>query len=241
MTNPSLKRSSYMEWAKTRSQARFNLATSGLTNVAFAEFPVRLEDMEITSPDGYGYGPLLERLAAYTGATQECIVTASGTSMANHLAMAALLEPGDQVLIEQPTYGLLLDVAHYLRAGVQRLPRPFENGFAIDLNELEKSVSAKIRLIVLTNLHNPTGVLIPAETIRAIGAIAIRHGTHVIIDEVYLEMLSDESAPGSFQFGTDFPTNPFIVTSSLTKAYGLSGLRCGWILPRPSSPAGCGS
>ena len=190
MTDPSFKRSSYMEWAKTRSQARFNLATSGLTNVPFAEFPVRMEELEITSADGYGYGPLLERLSAHTGAPQECIVTASGTSMANHLAMAALLEPGDEVLIEQPTYGLLLDVAHYLRAHVQRFQRRFENGFAVDLNELEKSVGAKTRLIVLTNLHNPTGVLIPAETIRAIGEIAARHGTRVLMDEVYLEMLS---------------------------------------------------
>ena len=113
-----------------------------------------------------GYLPLLERVAHHTGVQQECIVTASGTSMANHLAMAALLDPGDEVLIEQPTYGLLLDVAHYLRARVRRLQRRFENGFAVDLNELEKSVSAKTRLIVLTNLHNPTGVLIPAETVR---------------------------------------------------------------------------
>ncbi len=230
MTDPSLKRSSYMEWAKTRSQARFNLATSGLTNVPFAEFPVRLDELEITAVDGYGYDPLLERLAHHTGAPQKCIVTASGTSMANHLAMAALLEPGDEVLIEQPTYGLLLDVAHYLRARVERLQRRFENGFAVDLNELEKSVSPKTRLIVLTNLHNPTGVLIPAETIRAIGEIASRHGTHVLMDEVYLEMLFDETAPGSFRIGQSFETNPFIVTSSLTKAYGLSGLRCGWIL-----------
>ena len=57
----------------------------------------------------------------------------------------------------------------------------FEKGFAVDLNELEKSVSAKTRLIVLTNLHNPTGVLIPNETITAIGEIAARHGTRVTL------------------------------------------------------------
>src|SRR4051812_38886397 len=118
-----LKQSRYMEWAKTRSQARFNLATSGLTNVSFADFPVRLDELEITTADGYGYSPLLERLADHTGAPRECIVTASGTSMANHLAMAALLDAGDEVLIEQPTYGLLLDVANYLHADVKRFQR----------------------------------------------------------------------------------------------------------------------
>jgi hypothetical protein len=231
--NKRLKRSNYMEWAKTRSQAHFNLATSGLTNVRFEEFPVRAGELEITTADGYGYLPLFERLETHTGAPRECIVTASGTSMANHLAMAALLDRGDEVLIEQPTYGLLLDVANYLHAEVKRFQRRFKNGFAIDLGEIEKLVSRKTRLIVLTNLHNPTGVLIPAETIRSIGEIALRYNAHVLVDEVYLEMPFEGDAPFCFLIGQKLPTNPFIATSSLTKAYGLSGLRCGWILAPP--------
>jgi aspartate/methionine/tyrosine aminotransferase len=227
------KQSSYMEWAKTSSQARFNLATSGLTNVLFKEFPVRLDELEITSSEGYGYKPLLERLAFHTGAPEECIVTAAGTSMANHLAMAALLEPDDEVLLEQPTYGLLLDVARYLRARVKRLSRRFENGFAVEPAEIEKALGKKTRLLVLTNLHNPTGALIAAETLRAIGEMALRNGTCVLVDEVYLEMIFEGEAPFCFPIGKDLATNPFIVTSSLTKGYGLSGLRCGWILAAP--------
>ncbi|MFL6530071.1 MAG: aminotransferase, partial [Chthoniobacterales bacterium] len=96
--NERTMRSRYMEWAKTRSQARYNLATSGITNVLMREFPpVRVEEMEITR-GGYGYQPLLERIAQHNGATPECVVTAAGTSMANHLAMAAVLAPGDEVL-----------------------------------------------------------------------------------------------------------------------------------------------
>jgi len=128
-----------MEWAKIHSQARFNLATSGLTSVALSEFPICVEDLEITSPGGYGYRPLQERLARHTGAAQECIVAAMGTSMANHLAMAAVLNPGDEVLLEQPTYGLLLDVAEYLGAKTKRFSRNFEKGFTLDLAEIEKA------------------------------------------------------------------------------------------------------
>ena len=186
------KRSEYMEWAKTRSQARFNLATSGLTNVPLAEFPLRVEDLEITSSEGYGYKPLLERLAHHTGAPEECIVTAAGTSMANHLAMAAVLDPGDEVVIEQPTYGLLVDVANYLGASVKRFTRKFDAGFAVEPAEIEKVViTNKTRLIVLSNLHNPSGALIAAETLHAIAEIAQRVGAHVLVDEVYLEMLFD--------------------------------------------------
>src|SRR5712691_5251612 len=121
------KRSEFMEWAKTRAQARFNLATSGLTSVALAEFPLRLDELEITTQGGYGYEPLQQRIARHAGVPEECVVAATGTSMANHLAMAAVLDPGDEVLIEQPTYGPLLDVAAYLGARIKGIPRRFKN------------------------------------------------------------------------------------------------------------------
>lgn len=230
------KHSAYMQWAKTRSQARFNLATSGLTSVALGDFPFEVEQLEITSPGGYGYEPLRQRLSRHTGAPEDCIVTAAGTSMANHLAMAAVIDPGDEVLIEQPTYSLLLETAQYLGAKIKRLPRKAERDFGVDVDELKDAVTPATRLIVLTNLHNPTGALIPAESVRAMGEIALGAGAHVLVDEVYLEMLFDDDAPQAFGIGAMFAgagENPFIVTSSLTKTYGLSGLRCGWILASP--------
>jgi len=231
------KRSLYMEWAKTQSHARFNLATSGLISVPLSEFPARLEDLELTAPGAYGYERLQERLARHNGVPKECVVAATGTSMANHLAMAAVLDPGDDVLIEKPVYGPLLDVANYLRARVKRIPRRLETGFALDPTEIERTITSETRLIVLSNLHNPSGALMPAETLRAIGEMASRVGAHVLVDEVYLDMLFDGGAPYCFPIGTGIvPSgdNPFIVTSSLTKAYGLSGLRCGWILAAPA-------
>src|SRR5689334_21018680 len=119
------KRSPYMEWAKTRSHAKYNLATSGLTGISREEFPLDVRELDITAPGGYGHAPLLARLAVHTGVPEQCIVAAAGTSMANHLAMAAILEPRDEVVLEQPAYGPLLDVANYLGVRVKRLPRRF--------------------------------------------------------------------------------------------------------------------
>jgi len=230
------KRSLYMEWAKTRSHAKFNLATSGLMSVPLADFPVRLEELEITAPGAYGYAPLRQRLALHTNVPEGCVVAATGTSMANHLAMAAILEPGDEVLIELPAYGPLLDVAEYLSARVKRISRRFETGFALDLDELERAITPRTRLIVFTNLHNPSGALLSEETLLSIGKLALRAGAHALVDEVYLEMLFGQGAPFSFSLGKSIAPaggNPFIVTSSLTKVYGLSGLRCGWVLASP--------
>lgn len=228
------KRARYMEWAKTRSAARFNLATSGIVSVPVSEFPLDAAALEVTMAGAYGYPPLLERIAAHEGVTADCVVTAAGTSMANHLAYAAVLEPGDEVLIEEPTYGPLLELAEYFGARVKRLPRRFEDGFAIDVTELERAITRETRLVVLTNLHNPSSAMLDAETLRVVAAIAQRVGARVLVDEAYREVVFDGSAPSAFRIGEQLGgENPFIVTNSLTKAYGLSGLRCGWILAAP--------
>ncbi|HEU4479610.1 MAG TPA: pyridoxal phosphate-dependent aminotransferase [Pyrinomonadaceae bacterium] len=230
MITPASERvgSEYMAWAKTSSHARFNLATSGLASVRLAELSVELADLELTRDGGYGYEPLQRALANRLNVAPESIVTAIGTSLANHLAMAALIKAGDEVLIEQPTYEPLLALARYLGADIKRFNRRFETDFRVLPSEVEKNISPRTRLIVLTNLHNPSGVQIEQETLREVGSLAKRSGAHVLVDEVYLEALFDRRPPTAFLLGPEFVT-----TSSLTKAFGLSGLRCGWIVAAP--------
>ncbi|HEY3579066.1 MAG TPA: aminotransferase class I/II-fold pyridoxal phosphate-dependent enzyme [Pyrinomonadaceae bacterium] len=215
--------SSYMNWAKTKSGAKYNLATSGIPDVKLRELRVSLDDLEITG-GGYGYKPLVERIGARYRVAPECIVTAAGTSFANHLAMAALVNPGDEVLFEAPAYEPMLATVSYLGAKVKRFTRKFEDDFRVSPEEIERCVTRNTRLIVLTNLHNPSGVLTDDATLKQVGEIARRVGARVLVDEVYIETLFEALPRTSFHLG-----NEFVVTSSLTKAFGLSGLRCGWI------------
>jgi aspartate/methionine/tyrosine aminotransferase len=219
--------SSYLNWAKTSSVAKYNLATSGLGNLKLRDLRVSLDDLEITD-GGYGYQPLIQSIATRYRVTPEEVVTAAGTTFANHLAMAALIKPGDEVLFEQPTYEPMLALARYLGANVKRFSRKFENGFRILPEDLESLASRNTRLIVITNLHNPSGVLIDDSGMKQIGEIARSAGARVLVDEVYIETLFEESPRTSFHLGKEF-----VVTSSLTKAFGLSGLRCGWIFAEP--------
>jgi len=221
-------RSPYMEFAKLHSGAKYNLAASGVMNYPLADLPVRLEDLEINGPTIYGYAPLLERLAKKNGVSPDCVVAATGTSMANHLAMAATFEPGDEVLIEQPTYELLLSAANYLGAVIRRLPRRFEEGFSLNPQEVATHITPRTRLIVITNLHNPSGAFADNGSMQAIGEIARQVNARVLVDEVYLETIFDQPVRSAFHLGKHF-----VVTSSLTKAYGLSGIRCGWVLAEP--------
>lgn len=219
--------SEYMHWAKTRSQAKFNLATSGLPNLSLKDLRVSLEDLEITD-GGYGYEPLLQSIAQRYRVPQNSIVTAAGTSFANHLAMAALIKPGDEVLFEHPAYEPMLATVRYLGANVKRFARRFESAFAIDVDDLSSVVTDQTRLIVLTNLHNPSAVLIDDDELRRIGEIARSVGARVLVDEVYIETLFEREPRTSFHLGGEF-----VITNSLTKTFGLSGLRCGWILAEP--------
>ena len=222
------KQSDYMHWSKTQSGARFNLATSGVAPFPLRDLPVNIEKLEINGQNSYGYAPLQEAIAAHYGVNPGCVVESTGTSMANHLAMAAILEPGDEVLVEYPAYGPILDVARYLEADVKRFRRVEENGWAVDPAEVRRCVTPKTRLIVITNLHNPTSVLTPEPVLREIGDMARSVGALVLVDEVYLDAVYEGTPRTSFHLGPEF-----VVTSSLTKVYGVSGLRCGWILVQP--------
>src|SRR5436189_6437313 len=131
------KHSDYMHWSKTQSRARFNLATSGVAPFPFRELPIDLKELEINGDNSYGHAPLQQAIAAHHGVDPDCVVESAGTSMANHLAMAAIIEPGNEVLIEHPAYGPILDVAHYLQANVQCFQCSDENECVIDVHEFK--------------------------------------------------------------------------------------------------------
>jgi aspartate/methionine/tyrosine aminotransferase len=219
------KESAFMHWAKTRPKVKYDLALSGILNLPIGELKFGSKDLELHGDNAYGYQPLVEALAKHRRVVPENVVTvAGGTSMANHLAMAALLEYGDEVLIEQPTYDPLLAIAEYLGADIKRFSRRFEDDFKIDIDALDRQITSRTRLIVLTNMHNPSSALIDNATLRKIGNIANRVGARVLVDEVYLEAMFENASPSAISLGPEF-----VVSSSLTKGYGLSGLRCGWI------------
>ncbi|MCU1232637.1 MAG: aminotransferase [Candidatus Solibacter sp.] len=221
------KSSEYMHWAKTQSRARFNLATSGVGAFPLSELGA-LPALEINGDNSYGYAPLKAAIAARHQVDPDCVVTAAGTSGANYLAFATLVDDGDEVLLEHPTYGLLEDALRSLGAVIKPMPRDPENGYALDPAAVRRAITPNTKLIVVTNLHNPSSVLTPESVLREIGDIGRSVGARVLVDEVYLDAVYENTPRTSFHLGPEF-----VVTSSLTKVYGVSGLRCGWILAAP--------
>lgn len=227
MTTGRLLQSNYMHWAKFKPAVRYPLTTSEVPHFRMDTLPIAIAELELDGASHPRYRPLRERIGTRYGVSVERVITADGTSMANFLAMAALISPGDEVLIEQPTYEPLLAAASFLGAEIKRFERKPADGFRLDPAIVEPHMSDRTRLIVITNLHNPSGALAVEDELRAIGRIAAKRGAHVLIDEVYL----DSAVPpgrSAVHLGPEF-----VITNSLTKVYGLSGLRCGWILAEP--------
>ncbi|MBA3297286.1 MAG: aminotransferase class I/II-fold pyridoxal phosphate-dependent enzyme, partial [Acidobacteria bacterium] len=156
------------------------------------------------------------------GAAQ--VTTAQGASGANFLVCAALLEPGDEVLIERPGYDPLLGAARMLGASIVRFERAFDDGWALDPARVQAALTPRTRLIIITSPHNPTGTLADIEALRTVGRIAEEAGARVIVDEVYLDATGSDASVAATLGDT------FLTTSSLTKSYGLAGLRSGWVL-----------
>jgi aspartate/methionine/tyrosine aminotransferase len=214
----------YMEWAKTRPQATNDLAISNLLACTLEDLPDAHAALGLAGRNDNGYLPLLEAIATRYGVRTDQVTTAQGTSGANFLVCAALLDPGDEVVVESPGYDPLLGAPRLLGAGVQRFERLFEEGWRLDPLRVERALTARTRLVVVTRPHNPSGVLMDVEALKAVGRLAAARGAHVLVDEVYLDATDEHAIPAA-RLGDEF-----ISTSSLTKSYGLAGLRCGWVL-----------
>ncbi|MFL6861785.1 MAG: pyridoxal phosphate-dependent aminotransferase [Allosphingosinicella sp.] len=215
--------SDYMHWAKTQRPVLYPLSGSEVAHFPLDRLGPAIADLALTGASHYRYAPLREAIAAKENVTPDRVVAADGTSMANMLAMAALVAPGDEVLVERPTYEPLLAVLRFLGADIRRFDRAPED-FALDPAAVEQAATPATRLIVLTNLHNPSGAYADEAALRRIGAI----GPRVLVDEVYRDAAFDAAPRSSVHLG-----ERFVATNSLTKVYGLSGLRCGWILASP--------
>ena len=223
-----------MEWAKARPSARLDLAGSNICACSINELPGVREAIAFDGNNENGYRPLLEAIANRYGVGADCVTTAQGASGANFLVFAALLEPGDEVLVETPGYDPLLGAPRLLGARVKQFERPFAQGFGLDPDRVKAAMTPRTRIIIITTPHNPSGVAADPAALDEIGAIARAHGAHVLLDEVYLD-LAAAAASEDTRIERTFGARgePFICTNSLTKSYGLSGLRCGWILSSP--------
>ena len=221
-------------------QVEINLSESGVE-------PLRLQDLVpadelgrlLREPLGYtqtnGTAALRELVAAdYPGASARHVLITVGCAEANFLTCWRLVEPGDEVVVLHPNYLQTHLLAHSHGARVRPWLLRLVGGSAVRwapaLDELREIVTERTRLIVLCNPNNPTGTRLTAAEIDEVCAVAARHGAWVLSDEIYRGAERDGILTATAWGRYD----RVVVTSGLSKVYGLPGLRIGWVVAPPA-------
>lgn len=217
----------------------YNLSESGvhpLTIEGLIDDPKVIEELlstELNYPQTNGAAELRERIATlYTGASPENVLVTTGAAQANFSTLLTVVEPGDEIAVMLPNYMQIWGIGHNLGLHVKTFSLREEHGWAVDLDELGRAVTRNTRLIAVCNPNNPTGHIMTGGEMDAVVAAAAQVGAWLLADEVYAgaERTTDEVTPsfwGRYE--------RVLAMGSMSKAYGLPGLRLGWVVAPPDT------
>jgi len=218
------------EWLKNQPlHDLLDLASSGMPSIyKLADLELDQTEVPLYGSNAYGYMPLKEQIAAQFSVNVDRVVITPGASMANFVIFSALLERGDKVMVENPVYMPLCEAAEAI---IEQEILPYERlaNSGWHLNPDPKQVCAiKPRLLVLTNPHNPSGAYDPPQLFARYANLVEEWGGHVLLDEIFQPFMPYGETVTAAQF-----SDSIIVTGSLTKVWGLGGLRIGWVIAPP--------
>ena len=222
------------------NQVDINLSESGVSPMKVSELVDDAVDRDALLGEALRYTqsngtlPLRVAIAAlYPGATPDHVEVTSGGSEANYVTIWNFVEPGDEVVMMVPNYLQMAGLARAFGALVREWPLVHggsPRAWRADLDALERLVSWRTKLIVICNPNNPTGARLEAADLDRIAAVADRHGAWIVSDEIYRGAERDGRETASMWGRSDRA----LITSGLSKAYGLPGLRIGWIVAQPA-------
>jgi len=204
-----------------------NLSESSFTDQRLADIGINLNELLLFYGDHKGKPALREILAADANLSTEDILITAGAAMALFIVATALLEKGHHIVVAKSNYATNIETPRAIGANVSYLDLRFENGYKIDLAQLERSITAQTKLVSLTYPHNPTGVTIDMATLEKIIKIIEQKNVLLLLDETYRDMNFDRPLPIAAGL-----SEKVISISSMSKSYGLPGIRTGWVICR---------
>lgn len=229
-----------LEYTQSRweQQVDINLTESGVHPISLGELlgddPGHLDRLlatEINYPHVNGNPALRENIARlYDGATIDNVLVTVGAAEANNIIMQTLMEPGDELATQMPTYLQVWGIATNAGHESRRFSLCADAGWALDTDELDAAVNEKTRVIAICNPNNPTGHIFSEAEMAAVVRAADRVGAWILADEVYrgAERLREDETPSFFG-----RYDRVLALGSMSKAYALPGLRIGWVVGPP--------
>lgn len=207
---------------------RCNLTESSFSDQSLGDLGVGLDGLVLSYVDHRGHPGLRAAIAADApGLHADDVLVAPGAAAALFFTASALLEPGTHVVVIRPNYATNLETPRALRADLDVLDLRFEDGWRVDLDRLAAKIRPDTAYVSVTCPHNPTGRMMSRAELDALVALVERRGTRLLFDETYREMGTPEPLPVAASL-----SDRVVSVSSLSKTYGVPGIRIGWLVTR---------
>jgi aspartate/methionine/tyrosine aminotransferase len=204
----------------------YNLAESSVTDLTFSELNVHLGDLKLEYIPHRGNTALRKMIATEAGNLHENnVLLTNGAAGALFIINTALLSQQDHLIVVRPNYATNIEVPAAIGCSISFIDLQFEQNWRVAIKAIEAAINPATKLISITTPHNPTGMVMTSDELQALIAIAEKRNIYLLVDETYRDAC----------FKTPYPviasgSKKIITVSSLSKAWGLPGLRIGWLI-----------
>lgn len=220
------KRMPIEEWFDNyQYEVDYDIGESGVKFLKFSSLNLNLDDLPLRYGHHRGNPELRELIAQdYEGFSPDQIAVTTGASEANFAVVASLVGPNDHMIVEHPNYPSLYEVPKSLNRRLDLLHLTFEEKFKPNLEKLENLITPQTKLVTITHPNNPTGSMITEKMLYEIVEMVEAHGTYLLLDETYRELTFKKALPPAATL------SPHAISiTSMSKVYGLPGIRIGWV------------
>ena len=210
------------------ARIRFNLSESSIADQRLSDLGLTIPDMPLLYGEHRGRVRLRELIAADgEGLSAADVLVTAGAAGALFIVATALLSRDDHLVVVRPNYATNLETPRAIGCAVTPIDLRFEDGFRLNLDRVAAAITPRTKLVSVTCPHNPTGVMLSEAELRALVDLTGRHGCRLLVDETYRDLSFDGPLPLAASLGAHV-----IGVSSLSKAYGVPGIRTGWLITR---------
>jgi aspartate/methionine/tyrosine aminotransferase len=208
------------------ARIRYNLSESSVADQSLSDLGLTIPDMPLLYGEHRGRERLRELIAADgEGLSAGDVLVTTGAAGALFIIATSLLGPADHLVVIRPNYATNLETPRAIGCQTTHIELMFEEAFRIDLDKVAAALTPATKIISVTCPHNPTGVMLSEAELRGLVDLAAKHGCRLLVDETYRDLSFDGPLPPAASLGKHV-----ISVSSLSKAYGVPGIRIGWLI-----------